>query len=59
MGWAMIAAAVAQAAVGVIAFLLGLPFLGPITVFFLAFWLCSAALFRRAAEGASPKAAAP
>ena len=55
MAWAMIATAVAQVSVGVIAFVLGLPFLGPITIFFLAFWLCSAALFRRAAEaGAAP-----
>lgn len=53
MGWAMIATAAAQVSVGVIAFLLGLPFLGPITLFFLAFWLTSAALFRRAAETVS------
>ena len=59
MGWAMLAVAAAQVTVAVIAFLLGLPFLGPITIFFLAFWLTSAALFRRAADAAAPKASAP
>lgn len=59
MAWAMVVTAVAQAAVGVIALLMHLPFPGPITLFFMAFWLTSAALFRKAAGGAPRAAAAP
>ena len=55
MAWAMVVTAVAQAAVGVIALVMDLPFPGPITLLFMAFWLTSAALFRKAAG----RAAAP
>lgn len=59
MGWAMTATALAQLAVAAVAFALGLHLPGPVTLFFLAFWLTSAALFRKAAGGASRAPGAP
>lgn len=56
MVWAMVVAAAAQGLVAAIAFALALPLPGPITPFFLAFWLISAALFRKAAV-ATPETA--
>ena len=49
MARVMTAAAICQAAVFFIAWATGLGFTGPITVFFVALWLASAALFRRSA----------
>jgi hypothetical protein len=46
----MLATAAAQVLVFVIALAVGLGFTGPITVFFTALWLASAALFKRAEE---------
>ncbi len=52
MAAALVAMAVAQALVAVIALVAGLGFVGPLTgVFFCAMWLLSAWLFRRAAAG--------
>ena len=49
MAKAMQAAAIAQALVFAIAWATGLGFTGPITIFFIALWLASAALFHKAA----------
>lgn len=57
MAGAMVAAAVAQAAF-VVAFGAGLGFTGPITVFFVALWLASAWLFRKAAQARGGRAPA-
>lgn len=46
----MVATALAQFAVFVAAWVLGWAFILPITVFFCAFWIASAALFRKAAD---------
>ncbi len=51
MARAMIATAGAQGLVFVIALVAGWGFTGPITFFFLAFWLGSARLFQKAARG--------
>ncbi len=48
---AMVATAVAQGLVFVIALVAGWGFTGPITLFFLAFWLGAARLFQKAASG--------
>ena len=64
MAPAMVATALAQALVFLIALLVGFGFTGPITVFFAALWLISAWLFRKAANSrrrstvGSPKASA-
>lgn len=50
MARAMVATAVAQVLVAVIALVAGLGFTGPVTVFFAALWLASAWLFRKAAR---------
>jgi len=50
MARAMTAAAIAQALAFAVALAAGLGFTGPITVFFVALWLISAALFRKAAR---------
>jgi hypothetical protein len=50
MARALVATALAQALVAVIALIAGLGFTGPITVFFAALWLISAWLFRKAAR---------
>jgi hypothetical protein len=50
MARALVATALAQALVAVIALIAGLGFTGPITVFFAALWLISACLFRIAAR---------
>lgn len=50
MARAMIAAAIAQVLVLLVALAAGLGFTGPITVFFAALWLISAWLFSRAAR---------
>ena len=47
---AMVAAAVAQVLVAVVALAAGWGFIGPFTVFFTALWLFAAALFRKAAR---------
>lgn len=47
MASAMVAAALAQGLVFAFAWAAGLGFTGPITVFFVALWLASAALFRK------------
>ena len=52
MARAMNATAAAQVLAFVIALVAGWGFLGPITLFFLAFWLGSAQQFRKAAEAA-------
>ena len=59
MARAMVATAIAQALVFVIALVAGLGFTGPITVFFAALWLTSAWLFRKAAREQTPAGAAP
>jgi hypothetical protein len=51
---AMVAAALAQVLVFVAALAAGLGFTGPITVFFIALWLTSAWLFRKATNAQSP-----
>jgi len=51
MARAMIATAAAQLLVFVIALVAGWGFTGPITFFFLAFWVGSARLFQNAARG--------
>ncbi len=50
---ALVATALAQVMVMVIALVAGLGFTGPITVFFTALWLTSAWLFRKAARDAA------
>lgn len=50
MARAMIATAVAQASVFVVALIAGWGFTGPTTLFFLAFWLVAARLFQNAAR---------
>jgi hypothetical protein len=50
MGRTMVAAAIAQAVVFVVALVAGLGFTGPITVFFAALWLIAASLFHRASR---------
>jgi hypothetical protein len=52
MAWAMGAAAAAQLLAFAVALAAGLGFTGPITIFFIALWLVSAALFRKAARPA-------
>lgn len=64
MAYAMVATAVAQLLVAIIALAAGLGFTGPITVFFGALWLTSAWLFRKAAReqsstGASASSTGP
>jgi MFS family permease len=59
MSRALVATALAQALVFVIALIAGLGFTGPITVFFAALWLMSAWLFQRAARERSSGGAAP
>lgn len=54
MSRAMVAAAVAQALAFAVALVAGLGFTGPITIFFAAFWLTSAWLFRKAAREQGP-----
>lgn len=51
MGRAMVATALAQASVAVIALIAGLGYTLILTAFFVALWLTSAGLFRRAARG--------
>lgn len=58
MARAMIATAVAQGLVFVIALVAGWGFTGPITLFFVAFWLVSARLFQNAARAESERGAA-
>jgi len=58
MARAMIATAGAQVLVFVIALAAGWGFTGPITFFFLAFWVGSARLFQNAARGERERAAA-
>lgn len=58
MAGAMVAAAVAQAAAFVVALGAGLGFTGPITLFFVALWLASAWLFRKAAQARGGRAPA-
>jgi hypothetical protein len=53
MAWALVATAVAQVAVAVIAAVAGHGFAGPITFFFAALWLASAWLFRKAGRAAA------
>jgi hypothetical protein len=50
MARALVATALAQVSVAVIALITGLGFTGPITVFFAALWLISARLFSKAAR---------
>jgi hypothetical protein len=50
MALAMAVAALAQGVAFVVALIAGLGFTGPITVFFMALWLASAFLFRKAAR---------
>jgi MFS family permease len=59
MARTMVATALAQALVFVIALIGGLGFTGPITVFFAALWLISACLFQKAAREQTPAGAAP
>ena len=58
MAGAMVAAAVAQAAAFAVALGAELGFTGPITVFFVALWLASAWLFRKAAQARGGRAPA-
>ncbi len=58
MARAMIATAGAQGLVFVIALVVGWGFTGPITFFFLAFWLVSARLFQNSARGEPERGAA-
>ncbi len=58
MARAMVATALAQALVAVLALIAGLGFTGPITVFFAALWLISAWLFRKAAWEQTPASVA-
>lgn len=52
MAVALVAMAIGQVLIAVIALVAGLGFTGPITLFFAALWLTSAWLFRKAAEEA-------
>lgn len=54
MTLALVATAIAQVLVFLIALIAGFGFTGPITVFFAALWLTSAWLFREAAIGQDP-----
>lgn len=54
MALAMVATAIAQVAVAVVAVLAGQGFAGPATLVFTALWLAAAALFRTAAIGQRP-----
>jgi hypothetical protein len=47
---AMVAAAIAQLLAFLILLVAGVGFTGPITIFFAAFWLAAAWLFRKAAD---------
>lgn len=58
MAGALLATAMAQGLVAVIALIAGLGFTGPITGFFAALWLASAWLFRKAAREQTAGAAA-
>lgn len=55
----MVGTALAQALVAVIALIAGLGYTLILTGFFVALWLTSARLFRKAARGQSPAGAAP
>src|SRR5688500_927904 len=59
MARALVATALAQALVAMIAMIAGLGFTGPSTVFFAALWLISAWLFRKAAREQTSAGAAP
>ena len=59
MARALVATALAQALVAVIALIAGFGFTGPITVFFAALWLISVWLFRKAAREQPSAGAAP
>jgi hypothetical protein len=59
MVYALIATAVAQTLVAVVAWSAGLGFTGPMTVFFAALWLFSASLFRKAARANGQHAQLP
>lgn len=59
MARALLATALAQVLVGVIALVAGLGFTGPITLIFAAWWLLSARLFRTAARQQAGADAAP
>jgi hypothetical protein len=58
MARALVATALAQGLVAVVALIAGLGFTGPITVFFAGLWLISAWLFRKAARNPTPAGAA-
>jgi hypothetical protein len=49
MAIALVATAVAQVTVAIVALVAGYGFTGPLTVFFTGLWLASAWLFRKAA----------
>jgi hypothetical protein len=58
MARVLVAMALVQALIFVIAVIAGLGFTGPITLFFVGLWLLSASLFRKAARQEIPTAAA-